>query len=57
MLLEYVATIEKSMNQIATIEKDKDHDANQLVRWVMNGVKRHSHAPNSLQRIAALYFL
>ena len=36
MLLEHVATIEKSMNQITTIEKNKDHNANQLVRWVMN---------------------
>ena len=53
MLLEHVATIEKSMNQITTIEKNKDHNANQLVRWVMN---KENHA-TELQEIVTLYFL
>jgi len=53
MLLEHVATIEKSMNQITTIEKNKDHNANQLVRWVMN---KEKHA-TELQEIVTQYFL
>ena len=53
MLLEHVATIEKSMNQITTIEKNKDHNANQLVRWVMN---KENHA-TGLQEIVTQYFL
>jgi len=53
MLLEHVATIEKSMNQITTIEKNKDHNANQLVRWVMN---KENHA-TELQEIVTQYFL
>jgi len=53
MLLEHVATIEKSMNQITTIEKNKDHNANQLVRWVMN---KEKHA-TELQEIVTQYFM
>ncbi len=53
MLLEHVATIEKSMNQITTIGKDKDHNANQLVRWVMN---KEKHA-SELQEIVTQYFM
>ncbi len=53
MLLEHVATIEKSMNQITTIEKNKDHNPNQLVRWVMN---KENHA-TELQEIVTQYFL
>ena len=53
MLLEHVATIEKSMNQITTIEKNKDHNANQLVRWVMN---KENHA-TELQEIVTQYFM
>ena len=53
MLLEHVATIEKSMNQIGAIEKDKDHNANQLVRWVMN---KEKHA-TELQEIVTQYFM
>jgi len=52
-LLEHVNTIEKSMNQIMTISKEKDHDANQLVRWVMN---KEYHA-NELQHIVTQYFM
>jgi nickel superoxide dismutase len=53
MLLEHVATIEKSMNQITTIEKDKAHNANQLIRWVTN---KENHA-NELQEIVTRYFM
>ena len=53
MLLEHVATIEKSMNQIITIEKEKEHNANQLVRWVMN---KEKHA-DELQEIVSQYFM
>ena len=53
MLLEHVSTIEKSMKQIVAIEKGEQHDANQLVRWVMN---KEQHA-NELQEIATQYFM
>ena len=52
-LLEHVTTIEKSMNQIMAISKEKDHNANQLVRWVMN---KEDHA-NQLQHIVTQYFM
>lgn len=53
VLLEHVTTIEKSMKQIVAIEKSEQHDANQLVRWVMN---KEQHA-NELQEIATQYFM
>ena len=53
MLLEHVATIEKSMNQIIAIEKDKTHNPNQLIRWVMN---KEKHA-DDLQEIVTQYFM
>jgi nickel superoxide dismutase len=53
MLLEHVTTIEKSMNQIITIGKDKEHKANQLVRWVIN---KEKHA-SELQEIVTQYFM
>ena len=53
MLLEHVATIEKSMNQITNIEKDKAHNPNQLIRWVMN---KEKHA-DDLQEIVTQYFM
>ena len=53
MLLEHVTTIEKSIKQIVVIEKGEHHDANQLVRWVMN---KEQHA-NELQEIATQYFM
>jgi nickel superoxide dismutase len=52
-LLEHVSTIEKSMNQIMAIDKEKDHNANQIVRWVMN---KENHA-NELQHIVTQYFM
>ena len=52
-LLEHVTTIEKSMKQIIAISKEKGHNANQLVRWVMN---KENHA-NELQHIVTQYFM
>ena len=53
MLLEHVATIEKSMRQITELEKAGHNHANQLVRWVMN---KEAHA-DALQEIVAQYFM
>lgn len=53
MLLEHITTIEKSMNQIIEIEKAKPHNANQLIRWVMN---KEDHA-NKLNEIVTQYFM
>ena len=53
MLSEHIATIEKSMNQIMEIEKEKGHNANQLIRWVTN---KENHA-NELQEIVTQYFM
>ncbi len=53
MMLEHAGTIEKSMNQIMALEKEKDHPANQLTRWVMN---KETHA-NELQHIVTQYFM
>ena len=53
MLLEHVATIEKSMRQITALEEADHHHANQLVRWVMN----KDHHADKLQEIVAQYFM
>jgi nickel superoxide dismutase len=53
MLKEHVVTIEKSMNTIMDLEKDKDKNMNQLVRWIMN---KEDHA-NQFQEIVSQYFL
>jgi nickel superoxide dismutase len=53
MVLEHIATIEKSMNQIMDIEKEEHHNSNQLVRWVMN---KERHA-DELQEIVTQYFM
>ena len=53
MITEHVATIEKSMNQITKLEKEKHHNSNQLVRWVMN---KERHA-GELQEIVTQYFM
>ncbi len=53
MIREHIATIEKSMVTIQSLEKEKDHNANQLVRWVMN---KDEHA-NQLQEIVTQYFM
>ena len=53
LLLEHTATIEKSMKQIAELEKADHHHANQIVRWVMN---KEKHA-DEVQEIATQYFM
>lgn len=53
MILEHIATIEKSMQQISAIEAEKPLNSNQLVRWVTN---KEQHA-NDLQEIVSQYFM
>ena len=54
MISEHIDTIEKSMNQIAELEKmGLSHHSNQLVRWIMN---KEDHS-NQLQDIVAQYFM
>ena len=53
MINEHIATIEKSMNQIMKIEKEKQHHSNQLVRWIMN---KERHA-DEIQKIVTQYFM
>jgi nickel superoxide dismutase len=53
MLREHITTIEKSMNSIIALKKEKEHDANQIVRWVMNK-ERHAE---EFQHIVTQYFM
>jgi len=53
MISEHIATIEKSMKQIVEIQKENNHNANQLIRWVTN---KENHA-NELQEIVSQYFM
>ena len=54
MLSEHIKTIEKSMDQISTLENGgASHHSNQLVRWIMN---KEDHA-NQLQEIVTQYFM
>ena len=53
MISEHITTIEKSMKQIMKIQKEKNHNANQLIRWVTN---KENHA-NELQEIVSQYFM
>jgi len=53
MILEHIATIEKSMHQIRSIEKEKTPDFNQLVRWIMN----KEHHATEIQTVVAQYFM
>jgi len=53
MITEHTATIEKSMNQIKELEQEKNHNSNQLIRWVMN---KEKHA-DQLQEIVTQYFM
>jgi nickel superoxide dismutase len=53
MISEHIATVEKSMNQIRKIEKEKQHNSNQLIRWVMN----KEHHANEIQEIVTQYFM
>lgn len=53
MIREHITTIEKSMKTINHLEKEKHHNANQLIRWVVN---KEDHA-NKLQEIVSQYFM
>ena len=53
MVLEHITTIEKSMKQIKSLEKEKRPNFNQMVRWVMN----KEHHATEIQTIVAQYFL
>ena len=53
MILEHITTIEKSMKQIKSLEKEKSPNFNQLVRWIMN----KEHHTTEIQTIVAQYFL
>lgn len=53
LMLEDVTTIEKSMNQINALGKDKEPNYNQLVRWVDN---KETHA-DKLSEIITSYFM
>ena len=52
-LEEHVTTIEKSMKQIEELHKAKEHNPNQIVRWVMN---KEDHA-DQLTEIVTFYFM
>jgi nickel superoxide dismutase len=53
MILEHITSIEKSMNQIIELDKEEHHNANQLIRWVMN----KEHHADELQEIVTQYFM
>jgi nickel superoxide dismutase len=53
LMREHVTTIEKSMKEIARIEKAGTLESNQLVRWVSN---KESHA-DQLAEIVTFYFM
>jgi len=53
MIREHITTIEKSMKTIQHLQAEKDHNANQLIRWVVN---KEDHA-NKLQEIVSQYFM
>jgi nickel superoxide dismutase len=53
LIKEHITTIEKSIIQIMKLEKEKHHQSNQLVRWIMN---KENHA-DKLQEIVTLYFM
>ncbi len=53
MIREDVETIQKSMNMIDKLSKEKKIDYNQLVRWINN---KEEHA-NKIQEVATQYFM
>jgi nickel superoxide dismutase len=53
LMEEHVATIEKSMNEIAKLSADSPQNMNQLVRWVSS---KDEHA-DQLTEIVTYYFL
>jgi nickel superoxide dismutase len=53
LIREHITTIEKSMNQILTLQKEDPPNWNQLVRWVVN----KEHHAEELQDIVTQYFM
>ncbi len=53
MIREHITTIEKSMKMIQHLQGDEHHNANQLIRWVVN---KENHA-DKLQHIVSQYFM
>lgn len=53
LINEHIVTVEKSMIQIAELEKEEHHNPNQLVRWIMN---KERHA-DEIQEIVSQYFM
>jgi nickel superoxide dismutase len=53
LISEHVTTIEKSMNQIMELQKEKEINYNQLVRWIDN----KDHHANEIQDIVSQYFM
>ncbi|MFP4226031.1 MAG: superoxide dismutase [Ni] [Desulfobacterales bacterium] len=53
LIREHITTIEKSMKTIQHLQGEKDQNANQLIRWVVN---KEDHA-NKLQEIVSQYFM
>jgi nickel superoxide dismutase len=53
LMAEHISTIEKSMQSIIQLSKQKKVDYNQLVRWVTN---KETHA-EKLQEIVSQYFM
>jgi len=53
LIKEHIATIEKAMNKINEISKEKKTDYNQLIRWVNN---KEEHC-TKIQDIVSQYFL
>ena len=53
MILEHITTIEKSMKEIQKLEKEKNPNFNQMVRWIMN----KEHHATEIQTMVAQYFM
>ena len=53
LIEEHITTIEKSINMINELSKEKNKNFNQIVRWVTN---KEQHA-NELQEIVYQYFM
>lgn len=53
LISEHIATIEKSVTMIMELQKEKDINYNQLVRWIDN----KEHHANAIQEVASQYFL
>jgi nickel superoxide dismutase len=53
MIAEHITTMEKAMNQVMELSKEKTPNYNQIVRWVMN---KEKHA-EELSSIITYYFM